>query len=121
MTYVEGQSSTKPESVVMEKLPDGSIRVILHADITATKDDDGTVYQYKEVDFILPDDRQETQASIKKSFDAWWAYATEDHTPPTIEERLELLEEIVYGEEDEALARIIKRSNCCMTQSGSLR
>ena len=91
------QSNVLPTDVILEECPDKTI-VRLADNVEEIQEDDQTLYQYDEVEFILPEDRQETRASIAEHFDEWWLYGQEDHTEPTLEERVSLLEEIIMEE-----------------------
>ena len=54
--------------------------------------------------FIAPDDRTLTEEDVEEQIEAWWTYAGEDHNPPTLAERVEILEEVVdilIGGDDE--------------------
>lgn len=90
-------STTAPQPVVMEVLPDTRPRILLSKDVEEIVTEEGTSYSFKRAEFYLPEGREDTVAQIEAAFDAWWAYAAADHSMPTVEERLEALEEIVYG------------------------
>lgn len=54
-----------------------------------------SLFKYDEVVFYLPDDREETAASIEESFADWWAYgSTDEDAEITLEDRVSALEEI---------------------------
>lgn len=93
------ESSSYPDKVVVENCPD-KIIVRLADNITEKTVEKGkqTVYEYDEVGFVLPDGRVETVESITESFEDWWLYGCEDHTPPTLEERVSVLEDIIMEE-----------------------
>ena len=78
----------------MEQCPDRTI-VRLADNIEEIQIEDQTIYQYEEVTFNLPDDRQETTQSIAENFDEWWLYGQEEHEEPTLEQRVSLLEDIL--------------------------
>ena len=91
------QSNVLPTDVTLEQLPDKTI-VRLADNVEEIQIEEQTIYQYDEVEFTLPEDRQETRQSIAEHFEEWWLYGTEDHTEPTLEERVSLLEEIIMEE-----------------------
>ena len=95
------ESSQKPDKVVVENCPD-KIIVRLADNITEKtieeQEEKQTVYEYDEVSFALPDGRVETVESITENFEDWWLYGCEDHTPPTLEERVSVLEDIIMEE-----------------------
>ena len=86
MTYENVQSNTSPASVTIEALPDGRQRVIL----TRQK-----LFRYEEAIFYMPDDRQAIIEEIERDKEAWWEYAAEEHTQPTLDERLTVLEDAI--------------------------
>lgn len=49
------------------------------------------MFQYDEARFYVPDDRE----ILEEDIDEWFEYASEEHNPPTVEERIETLEDIV--------------------------
>lgn len=91
------QSTLPPDKVKVEQCPDRTI-VWLTDNVEETQIEEQTAYQYDEVRFDLPDDRQETESSITEHFADWWLYGCEDHTEPTLEERVTILEEIIMEE-----------------------
>lgn len=88
------QSNVLPTKVVLEQCPSRNI-VRLADNIEEIQTDEQTIYQYDEVTFDLPDGRQETVQSITDNFDEWWLYGQEDHSEPTLEDRVSLLEDII--------------------------
>ena len=79
----------------LEVLPDIT-RVLLAKDIEEIETEDGaTMYGYAQAVFELPEGREETAESIAASFNDWWEYAGEDHVEPTLDERVDILEEVV--------------------------
>lgn len=95
-------ATTSPKQVTVEALPGGRVRVILTRGVREVETDEGAIYEYSEAVFDLPDDRSaETEESIGQAFSSWWAYAEEDHTPLTQDEKIELLFDAVFGEEEE--------------------
>lgn len=88
------QSNAQPVRVKLEQLPDRNI-VWLTDNVHEVELDGQTTYEYDEAMFNLPEDREETVASITESFAGWWLYGQEEHTEPTLEERVSLLEDIL--------------------------
>lgn len=91
------ESTARPVRVKMEVCPDRTI-VWMTDNVEETTVEDQTVYLYDELRFDLPEGREETAASIEANFEDWWLYGCEDHTEPTLEERVSLLEEIIMEE-----------------------
>lgn len=84
-----------PSSVVIES-PTGapcSVRLADHVQEIITED--GKTYEYDEVVFDLPDDREETVESIQASFAAWWEFGQQEEEEVTVESRLAALEDAV--------------------------
>lgn len=79
----------------MEQLPDGLCRIILTRNVLEETTDDGIRFIYEEAVFHLPDGRHDTAADIETEFNAWWAYAAEEHEPPSLEDRVSVLEDVV--------------------------
>ena len=97
MLYVKTQSSCAPAPVTIENFPDGR-RVVRMADhVTERTDDDGTVYEYDEVVFDLPEDREETVQSVTANFAAWWAFGQQPVEKITLEQRVSDMEELLLG------------------------
>lgn len=88
------QSNARPARVTLENCPDKTI-VRMTDNVTEQRVENQTVYEYDELKFILPSDRHETVKTIEDNFEDWWLYGCEDHEPPTIEERVTILEEII--------------------------
>ena len=88
------QSTQPPAEVKVEQCPDRTI-VWLTDNVQEIQTEDQTVYQYDEVQFDLPEDREETEETIAENFDEWWLYGQEDHTEPTLEERVSIIEDIL--------------------------
>ena len=57
--------------------------------------DEGTTYEYDEVVFNLPDDREETAESIQAAFAAWWEFGQQEEEEATVESRLSALEDVI--------------------------
>lgn len=101
MLYKNVESTDKPESVLMERLPDGSTSVRLRDNIRAEKREYGDgeiqdVYIYDEVMFNLGADRKEDKSDIEGDFSSWWVFGSEPEEPaPTIEEQVSLLMQIM--------------------------
>lgn len=100
-------SGDKPAKVVLTSLPDGTVMVSLHDNITKTTvESEGaaegekitnTAYTYDEVTFSLPYDRVDTEdvQSVTADFDSWWTYGVEytgEDENPTLEQRVTELE-----------------------------
>lgn len=102
MFLLRTESTVSPQKVKLTTNPDGSktVRISDHLE-TRTDDTDGirqTVYTYDEAVFDLPSDRlDETEESIAEHIPEWWLYASVDHSEPTMEERVALLEQIIMG------------------------
>ncbi len=62
--------------------------------------EDATVYVFDEVVFDLPEGRDDSIEAITEDFAAWWIYGQEDHTPPTLEEKVDILMDAVFSEEE---------------------
>ncbi len=97
MLYVKTQSSCAPAPVVVENLPAGRRVVRLADNVVGRTDNDGTVYEYDEVVFDLPEDREETAQSIENNFDAWWAFGQQPVEEITLEQRVSDMEELLLG------------------------
>ena len=107
MLYHNIQSDRMPERVEIDSLPDGTKIVRLHDKVFKVtempfegenRDSDYTGYQYDEVAFHLPYDRDETIASIDESFSDWWAYGEQaplKEVTPTLEQRVSDLEDML--------------------------
>ncbi len=78
----------------MEECPDRTI-VRLADNVEEITIEEQTVYEYDELQFDLPYDRTETAESIAENFSDWWLYGCEDHSEPTLEERVSLIEDIL--------------------------
>ena len=90
-------STTYPQPVVKEVLPDSRPRILLSKDVEEIESEDGKMYVFKRAEFALPEGREDTVEEITRDFDSWWIYASVEHPEPTLEERMEALEDIVYG------------------------
>ena len=95
MIYENVQSNSRPEPVVIEALPDGPQRIIISKDISEVQSEGETLFQCNRAEFYAPDDRVLTVESVEENMDAWWAYASEEHVDPTIDERVSVLEDVV--------------------------
>lgn len=91
------QSTAEPEKVAFEVCPDKTL-VWLTDNVEEVQQEEQTIYEYDELVFALPEDRHETAETIEEAFDAWWLYGCEDHSEPTLEERVTILEEIIMEE-----------------------
>lgn len=70
----------------------------VRSEIENTDDGEVTTFVFDEVVFDLPADREDTDEEIREDFDAWWAYGSQDEEEPlTLEERVEMIEEILMG------------------------
>jgi hypothetical protein len=100
MSIKYAEFSVKPSEV--ELAADGKW-VVLNRSINKEQrtDDNGTysVWAAEQVAFNLPYGRIETVASIEANFDAWFSYgaAWAQEKAPTIEERLEAIEETLVA------------------------
>ena len=94
MLHSNVMSAEKPEYVVVEKLPDGTQRVVLSKNASAVENEDGKSWVFDQADFCLEPDREETKASIQERFDSWWEYAVgyKPGSALTVEQRLESVE-----------------------------
>ena len=88
------QSTLRPEKVIIENCPDRTI-ICLTDNVVELDNEEQVTYEYDEVRFDLPDDRSETVESVTEHFNEWWLYGQEDHTEPTLEERVALIEDIL--------------------------
>lgn len=95
--FMRSQSSCTPARVVIENLPDGRNIVRLTDNVETIVNEDGTVYEYDEVVFELPEDRSETVSTIESEFSAWWEYGQQEQEDITLEQRVSDLEEIVLA------------------------
>lgn len=64
---------------------------VITKNVSVVLQDDQEMYQYDEARFYVPDDRE----ILEEDIDEWFEYASEEHNPPTVEERIETLEDIV--------------------------
>ena len=94
MIFKNVESNNSPDVVVLERVPDKTI-VRLADNIHQEEKDDQVIFVYDEACFDLPEGREETISSIEADFDAWWTYASEEHDPPTLEERLAAIEDVI--------------------------
>lgn len=98
MFYGNVQSGERPSQVLLERLPDGSANVRLADNIVEMTVEEQTVFQYDEVTFNLPADREETIKSIKKNFTDWWDFGIQPEEPPaTLEQRVSDLEDVILA------------------------
>lgn len=100
MIYENVQSNTRPNSIVVEELPDGLRRAVISKNVSVVQEEEQNFYQFDEAQFYVPDERE----ILEEDIDDWFLYASEDHTPPTIEDRLNMLEgliELVVSERGE--------------------
>lgn len=98
MLYLCVMAAEMPPKVREEKLPDGRRRFVLSDGFSPveTEEKQAQMYQGTQADFILGNDRTETSADIEGAFGSWWNYAAEweaAESKPSVEERLEALEE----------------------------
>lgn len=90
----KSQSTAEPAKVTLEECPEKTL-VWLTDNVEEERQEEQTIYRYDELVFTLPEDRQETAESIEASFEEWWLYGCEDHSEPTLEERVSLIEDIL--------------------------
>lgn len=84
-----------PAGVTIELSPDGGRMAVLTDHVQEITGEDGTIWEYDEVKFKLPEDREETAKSIKENFDAWWEYGQQKEEEVTIESRVSALEDAI--------------------------
>lgn len=97
MLLKDTESNVQPYAVQVEE-HEGRKTVRLADNIRQEQREDCSVYVYDEVVFELPADRTDTDEEIREDFDAWWAYGSQDEEAPmTLEERVEMIEEILMG------------------------
>ncbi len=96
------ESTSRPSGVLLDRYQDGTATVRLADNIRTEQregsegQDEQTVYIYDEVVFLLGPDRQDTIGDIQRNFDDWWAYGCgEDEGTPTLEDRINALEDSV--------------------------
>lgn len=99
----------KPESVTLERLPNGTAWLYLRKDVREVAGDpmadgepSGGSFECATALCKLGKDYiEETESSVEKNFNDWWTFAeswdSESEKPPTIEERVALLETIFLG------------------------
>lgn len=95
MLHSNVMAAEKPEYVLVEKLPDGTKRVILSKNASAVENKGGKSWVFDQADFCLEPDREETKVSIQERFDSWWEHAVgynQDIPALTVEQRLENME-----------------------------
>lgn len=97
MLYVKTLSSCVPAPVTIENLPDGRHVVRMADHVAERADDDGAVYEYDEVVFELPEDREETVQSVTANFAAWWEFGQQPVEEITLEQRVSDLEDLLLG------------------------
>ena len=90
------QSDSAPARVRIENPADRTI-IRLADNITEIQTEDGTVYEWDEVEFDAPEDRALTVSSVEEDFDEWWSYGSEEIEIPTLEQRVEDLEEALLA------------------------
>lgn len=93
------ESNLRPPVVVLNELEDGTKSVRLADNIREVETEDGaTMYVYDEAVFTLEADRTETADDILEDFATWWEYGIQPEEPlPTLEERVEMIEELLMG------------------------
>lgn len=93
------ESNLRPPVVVLNELEDGTKSVRLADNIREVETEEGaTMYVYDEAVFTLEADRTETADDILEDFAAWWEYGIQPEEPlPTLEERVEMIEELLMG------------------------
>lgn len=97
MLYKRAESNEMPQAVRLETLPDGKRRVEMVKDIREEGEGEEKKFVFDQLDFILPDDRTDIQeaADVLADFEGWWDYGSQEEEPVTLEQRVEMLEEIV--------------------------
>ena len=77
MLYLNVDSDTRPEKILVENLPGGlkTVRLTKHVEEYQMEDTPGrTMYRYNEVVFDAPAHLELDDSIIEESFDEWWAY-----------------------------------------------
>lgn len=102
MLLKETTGDVRPESVILEELPDGRRIVRLTNAAIEKKNEDGSNggYIYDEVVFDLPEDRADIQNAedIAKNFEAWWAFGQEEQEEPMgLQEQIDMLAETILA------------------------
>lgn len=102
MLYLGTQSTVEPARVIVEEMPDGERVVRLADNIRVVEDgaqegETSTHFEYDEVVFTMPEDREDTEAEIEEEFEAWWLFGIEDEDEDTLEQRVADLEDIVFS------------------------
>ena len=110
MLFTGTTSNVRPERVVLEQLGTGE-KVIRLADNIEEIEEAGEpatagegagdvhiLYRYDEVVVMLEPGRAETAQDVADAFADWWTYGSQPEEPaPTLEQRVELIEEILLG------------------------
>lgn len=98
MLYPKVESTIQPEHIIVGDYVNPK-NVVLTRNVSEYIGEDGTkFYQYGEVRFQLPYDREETIQSIEENFDDWWIYGEEgSKDDPSLEDRVTDLEELVIS------------------------
>lgn len=108
MTFTENLDHS-PKTVTLERLPDGTAWLYLRKNVREVAGEPmadgepsgGSFECTTALCKLVPDYSAETQESISSAFDDWWIYAegwtTESEMPPTIEERVTVLETLFMG------------------------
>ena len=102
MLLKDTKSNVLPSAVLMDENEDGSKTVRIAGIATESEEDGQTIYTYDEVLFTLDPGRTETVEDIEAELEDWWEYGSQEDEPlPTLEERVELIEAILMGGEEE--------------------
>ena len=102
MLLKDTKSNVLPSAVLMDENEDGSKTVRIAGIATESVEDGQTIYTYDEVLFTLEPGRTETVEDIEADLGDWWEYGSQEDEPlPTLEERVELIEAILMGGEEE--------------------
>lgn len=97
MLLRDSRSDALPVNVTIDRRDD-KVRVRLTDNVRSETVDDQNVFVFDEVVFDMPADRTDTDEEIHEDFAAWWAYGSQDEEAPlTLEERVEMIEEILMG------------------------
>lgn len=97
MIYKDVEYTERPESVVIEQLPEGGVNVWLNRNIEAVEREEtsGTQTVYTaETGFFQYSDQLAVE-DIADATDDWWEYAAEwtrDQQQPTLEQRMDDVE-----------------------------
>ena len=93
---VKTQAATELPAVEIDHLPEGGLYVRIHRNLVRIVSEEGTAYEYDEVNFKTDRDLDEETANT----DDWWEYGktwTPDAQAPSVEDRLANLEDAMMA------------------------